>query len=84
MIGPRRVLWHFCITTSVAASAFTQSVPVLQYNPPPNFYHGAGVTPDQFSSNEVDAGLQLYPFRPFRGDLRQVFQQTLHGDVQPQ
>jgi hypothetical protein len=55
-------------------------VPVLQYNPPPNFYHSAITPPDDFSSSEVNGSIQVYPFRPFTGNIEQAFQQSLLRD----
>ena len=58
-------------------SAAAQGLPTLRYDPPPNFYYSAITPPDQFTSNEVNASLQIYPFRPFSGDIQQMFAQTL-------
>ena len=55
-------------------------LPELKYEEPPGFYRSAIYPPADFSSREVNASLQVYPFRPFRGDvgdLQQAFARTL-------
>lgn len=64
----------------VATNAFAQQVPELRYDPPPNFYHSAIHPPEDYSANEFNASLQVYPFRPFNGNIEQLFQQTLLRD----
>ena len=59
----------------VAAGAAAQ--PVLRYAPPPDFYHSAITPPDDYSANGFNAGLQVYPFRPFTGNIEQAFRRTL-------
>jgi hypothetical protein len=54
-----------------------QGAPVLRYDAPPNFSRSAITPPDDYSSNEFNASLQVYPFRPFSGDIAQMFQKTL-------
>jgi len=54
-----------------------QVVPVLRYDPPANWYRSATVNPAQYSSNEVNAGIQVYPFRPIPGDIEQLMQHDL-------
>src|SRR5437660_4137267 len=61
-------------------AAHAQSVPVLKYDPPANFSRSAITPPEDYSSNEVNASIQIYPFQPFSGDLQQQFQQTLMRD----
>jgi hypothetical protein len=69
----------------VATSAGAQGVPILNFTQPPNFYRSASTVPEQYSSQEVDAGMQVYPFRPFRGDFLQAVQRTLLGEwIDPQ
>jgi len=53
------------------------AVPKLRYQPPPNFYRSAITPPDDYSANEFNAGLQVYPFRPFSGNIEQAFRQSL-------
>jgi ketosteroid isomerase-like protein len=55
-----------------AASSIT-----LKYNPPAGFYRSASTPPESYSSNTVNGGVQIYPFRPFNGDVAQMFQRTL-------
>src|SRR5437016_4634413 len=65
----------------LAPIAFAQrEIPVLSFDPPPNFYHSASTPPDDFSSGEVNGSIQVYPFRPFNGNIEQTFQQTLLRD----
>ena len=68
-------------TSRIAA----QALPTLRYDPPPNFYRSASTFPEQYESQEVNAGLQVYPFRAFKGDLLQTFRQGLLRDwIDPQ
>src|SRR5258706_5839809 len=65
----------------IAVAAMTSAIaqpqaPVLRYEPPPNFYHSA-ITPDDYSSNEANASVQIYPFRQFSGNIEQMFQKSL-------
>jgi hypothetical protein len=53
----------------------------LQYAPPANFYRSASTFPEDYSSQEVNAGIQVYPFRPVRGNFQQAFQQTMLRDL---
>jgi hypothetical protein len=53
------------------------SVPTLRYEPPPNFYRSAITPPDDYASNEFNASVQVYPFRPFNGNIEQAFQRTM-------
>jgi hypothetical protein len=52
----------------------------LRYEPPPNFSHSAITPPEDYSSNEFNAGFQVYPFRRFDGDAEQAFRRTLLRD----
>jgi hypothetical protein len=49
----------------------------LRYEPPADFYRSASSPPDDYSATDVNAGLQVYPFRPFTGDIEQAFRRTL-------
>ena len=49
----------------------------LRYEPPPNFSHSAITPPDDYSSNEFNAGFQVYPFRRVDGDAEQAFRRTM-------
>lgn len=71
----------FAVMAWLAPAAFGQrEVPVLRFNPPPNFYHSAAYPPDDFSSSEVNGSIQVYPFRPYTGNIEQIFAQTLLRD----
>jgi hypothetical protein len=73
------------LIAAIGPSRAAAQLPTLQYDPPPNFYHSAITPPDQYTSNEVNASLQVYQFRSFTGDLAQQFQRTLLRDwIDPQ
>lgn len=80
--------WLFLVPCALAVlvsdtrSAFAQPLPTLRYDPPANFYRSANTYPDDYSSQEVNAGLQIYAFRAFRGgDFQQAFRQGLFRDL---
>ena len=52
-------------------------LPELKFQDPPGFYRSASYPPADFTSNEVNASLQVYPFRAFSGDVQQAFSRTL-------
>ncbi len=53
---------------------------VLRYTPPANVFR-AGIQPaEDYSFNGFNASVQVYPFRPFTGNLQQTFQATLLRD----
>lgn len=52
-------------------------IPELRFTDPSGFYRSAIYPPADFSSQEVNASLQVYPFRVFNGDIRQAFSRTL-------
>jgi len=62
---------------SPIAATSAQSAPELRYNPPANFYRSASRNPEDYSSGQVNASMQVYPFRPLSGDISQQFQRTL-------
>ena len=64
----------FAVTNAIAEQEVTM---LLRYDPPPNYYRSAITPPEDYSSNEVNASVQVYPFRPFNGNIEQVFQKTL-------
>jgi hypothetical protein len=62
----------------IASSALAQApLPELKFQDPPNFYRSAAYPPADFSSNDVNASLQVYPFQRFAGDVQQAFTRTL-------
>ncbi|HYR34054.1 MAG TPA: hypothetical protein VEQ87_07175, partial [Burkholderiales bacterium] len=61
----------------VQHAAAQPAAPELRYQPPPNFYRSAITPPEDYSANEFNAGLQVYPFRPFSGNVEQAFRQSL-------
>lgn len=72
----------FLILTLVFAmtDAAAQQVPVLRYTPPANTFRQALATPEDYSFNGFNASVQFYPFRPFSGNIQQLFQTTLLRD----
>jgi hypothetical protein len=69
----------------VTKAAAQSTVPVLRYTPPANAYQSAMAPPDDYAFNGFDASVQIYPFRPFTGDIQQAFQMTLLRDwIAPQ
>jgi hypothetical protein len=70
------------VTILLAASAAVAQppLPILQYDAPPNFYKSAMTNPEDFSSSEVNASVQVYSFRPFAGSIQQLLGQTLLRD----
>ena len=71
-----RHLARIAVMAFVVTSAFAQG-PVLRYEAPPGFYRSATTPPDDYSSTEFNATLQVYPFRSFSGDIGQMFRMTL-------
>ncbi len=64
------------------AQVMAQSpMPELRFVDPPGFYRSAIYPPADFSSAEVNASHQVYPFRSFSGDVRQAFAATLLRDL---
>ena len=51
--------------------------PELDFKDPPGFYRSAAYPPADFSAGDVNASLQVYPFRAVAGDVRQAFSRTL-------
>jgi hypothetical protein len=64
----------------MANAAAQSTVPVLHYAPPANAVRmGAGLS-DEYSFRGFNASVQVYPFRPFAGNIQQAFQMTLLRD----
>lgn len=68
------------ILSAATAAVAQQPLPALEYAPPANFYKAAATNPEDFSSTEVNASVQIYPFRLFTGNIQQVWTQTLLRD----
>lgn len=64
----------------VQAAPAQRAAPELRHEPPASFYRSASTPPDDYSATDVNAGLQVYPFRPFTGDIEQAFRRTLLRD----
>jgi len=70
-----------CIALSTLVSVAAQAPPpVLNYTSPPNFLKLSGANPEDFTANDVNAGIQIYPFRPITGNLQVDWQRTLLRD----
>ena len=66
------------LMASMATAGFAQgAVPILKYDPPPNFLEASYGNYEDFSSREVNASIQIYPFRPFTGNIETAWQTTL-------
>ena len=65
----------------LAASAQAQDAThVLRYAPPANVFR-AGIQPaEDYSFNGFNASVQVYQFRPSRGNVQQAFQANLLRD----
>ena len=54
--------------------------PVLRYEPPSKFHRSAIAHLEDYSSDEFNASLQVYPFRRCQGDPASLFRATLLRD----
>jgi len=62
------------------AGAVHAQTHVLQYTPPTNVFQSSLGPGESYSFNGMNAQVQVYPFRPFNGDIAQAFQRTLLRD----
>jgi len=72
--------WTLLSPVSLFAAVSTRAqapLPELKFQDPPGFYRSGAYPPADFTSNEVNASLQVYPFRVFTGDVQQAFSRTL-------
>jgi hypothetical protein len=70
---------------AVTDAAAQPTLPVLRYMPPANAYRAVTAQADDYAFNGFNASVQIYPFRPFTGDIQQAFQMTLLRDwIMPQ
>jgi hypothetical protein len=53
---------------------------VLRYTPPVGVFKSSIGPGESYSFNEMNAQVQVYPFRSFSGDIAQAFQRTLLRD----
>jgi hypothetical protein len=56
------------------------TTPVLRYTPPADAIQVATGSPADYSFTAFNAAVQIYPFRPFTGNIQQAFQMTLLRD----
>jgi hypothetical protein len=68
------------VVSWVAMATAQQTAPVLRYTPPTNTLRTGTEAVEDYSFTDCNASLQIYPFRPFSGDIRQIFQSTLLRD----
>jgi hypothetical protein len=62
----------------LAARSLAQApLPEIQGDDPPGFYRSASYPPADWSSQEVNASLQAYPFVRYDGDIRVAFARSL-------
>jgi hypothetical protein len=57
-----------------------QPPPVLRYTPPANTLRALFGATEDYTFSDFNASVQVYPFRAFNGDIRQLFQTTLLRD----
>jgi hypothetical protein len=70
---------------AVTEAAARLTVPVLRYSPPANAYQAVAGSADDYAFNGFNASVQIYPFRPFTGNIQQAFQMMLLRDwIMPQ
>ena len=82
---PRWMLLSVITAVAIARARAQTPLPELKFDDPPGFMRSAAYPPADFSSREVNASVQVYPFRAFRGDVRQAFSRTLFRDfIDPQ
>ena len=82
---PRWILLAPVLVAATRPARAQTPLPELKFEDPPGFLRSAAYPPADFSSQEVNASLQVYAFRPFRGDVRQAFSRTLFRDfIDPQ
>ena len=67
------ILQALAMTDAAAQS----TVPVLRYTPPMNAVQIGSGLPDDYSFSGFNGSVQIYPFRPFTGDIQQGFQTNL-------
>jgi hypothetical protein len=65
------------VAALLAAAGASAQQPTLQYAAPPAFYRSGIAPPEDYSAKEFNAGLQVYPFRPFNGSIEEMFRRTL-------
>src|SRR5262245_3011146 len=62
---------------AVTPAAAQSTVPVLRYAPPANAIQIGTGQPDDYSFSGFNGSVQIYPFRPFTGNIQQAFQANL-------
>ncbi len=78
MRSPMRILSSvLMLVAAQRALAQMVSVAEITFTDPPGFYRSAIYPPADFTGNNVNVGIQVYPFQKFTGDPRPAFQRTL-------
>ncbi len=81
MRAPIAFLALLMILAAIPVAAQTQAtIPVLQYNAPPNYMRSAIYPPEDYIANQFNGSFQVYQFEPFAGNIVQTFQRTLLKD----
>lgn len=65
------------LLVAIRPPARAQTLPELEFHDPPGFMRSGLYPPADFTSNEVNASVQVYPFRAFTGDVRRAFATSL-------
>ena len=61
-----------------------QGLPVLRYDPPATWYRSASIRPEQYSSNEVNAGIQAgRNYEPALDGITEVWVRPADGGAAP-
>ena len=82
---PRWMLLSVLLVAGANAARAQTPLPQLKFEDPPGFMRSGAYPPADFSSQEVNASLQVYPFRAYQGDVRQAFSRMLFRDfIDPQ
>lgn len=69
------------VLVAVSGALAQPPVPKLEFADPAGFYRSALYPPADFSSQEVNASVQVYPFHAIAGDVQQAFARTLFRDL---
>lgn len=89
MISTRPLLVVISLSAALAAAqgnrpaqanSASNTIPVLQYQPPPDFMRSGAYSPDDYVSNSFNGSFQVYQFEPFNGNVADAFQRTLLRD----
>jgi hypothetical protein len=71
------LLFANALTLATRDASAQDATHVLNYTPPQNVFRQAIDPAEDYSFNGANASVQVYPFRPFQGNIQQAFQATL-------